>query len=393
MKVPVHGAILDKCEDDALLQVVRSRWYTEGAACADFSRKLRQFTGARDVTLVNSGSSANLIALSTLAQRELGERAILPGDEIITTALCFPTTVAPIVQIGAIPVFIDVELPGLIPNVASVEDAITERTRAIVLTHTLGNPLPMPELRALADKYGLWLIEDCCDGLGSPDTIEYSDIATLSFFPAHHITTGEGGAVLTRSPKLGKIARSLRDWGKDCWCHPGEDNTCGRRFADMRDHKYTFSRLGYNLKMTDFGGALGSAQMDKLPGFVDARAYNHARLNQLMMDFSLDEYFILPPLHYASWFYYCLICRPGIDRNAIVAHLEQNGIQTRRVMAGNILRQPGYAEIDHNVIGTLSNTNIVDTSAFCVGCWPGLSEDQLQWIVFSVYNHIKEEGL
>lgn len=389
MKVPVHGAILSRAEDDALQAVIRRHWYTEGISCAEFSRKLRQFTGARDVTLTNSGSSANLIALSVLVQRELGERAILPGDEVITTALCFPTTVAPIVQIGAIPVFIDVELPGLIPSVASVEAAITERTRAIVLTHTLGNPLPMPELRALADKYGLWLIEDCCDGLGSPDTIEYSDIATLSFFPAHHITTGEGGAVLTRSPKLGKIARSLRDWGKDCWCAPGVDDTCGRRFADNRDHKYTFSRIGYNLKMTDFGGALGSAQMDNLPGFVADRAYNHARINQLMMDFHLDEYFTLPPVHYASWFYYALICKPGVDRNAIVAHLEKRGVQTRRVMAGNILKQPGYAEIDHNVSGTLVNTNAVDNRAFCVGCWPGLSEDHLQWIVYSIVEYVR----
>jgi len=388
LKVPVHGATLSRAEDEALQAVINRRWFTEGVACAEFSRKLRQFTGARDVTLTNSGSSANLIALSTLAQRELGERAILPGDEVITTALCFPTTVAPIVQIGAIPVFIDVELPGLIPNVASVEDAITERTRAIVLTHTLGNPLPMPELRALADKYNLWLVEDCCDALGSPDTIEYSDLATLSFFPAHHITTGEGGAVLTRSPKLGKIARSLRDWGKDCWCAPGTDNTCGRRFADNRDHKYTFSRIGYNLKMTDFGGALGSAQMDKLPGFVADRAYNHARLNQLMCDFGLDDYFILPPLNYASWFYYALICKSGIDRNAIVAHLEKRGVQTRRVMAGNILKQPGYAEIEHVVSGTLVNTNTVDNRAFCVGCWPGLSEDHLQWIVYSIVEYV-----
>lgn len=388
MRVPTHGAVITEAEDEALMEVIKKRWYTEGDACRSFRAKLSNFTGMREVVLCNSGSSANLLALSILRQPELGDRQITSASEVITTALNFPTTVSPIIQMGAHPIFIDIDLPSMVPSVDKVLDAITHKTRAIVLAHTLGYPAPIRELRKECETRGIWLVEDCCDALGSPYTME-ADIATLSFFPAHQICAAEGGALLTRSPALAKIARSLRDWGKDCWCSPGEDNTCGKRFAGEYDHKYTFARLGYNLKMTEFQGALGSAQMDQLPEFIRRRSANHAYLNACMAKAGMDEFFILPPALEASWFGYCLICKPPIARNDLVAWLELRGVQTRMVFGGNLLRQPALRGAQYRVHGGLDNTNLVHDNAFWIGCWPGLCGDQMDYAVNSIVEYCR----
>lgn len=381
MRVPVHGAILGRPERDAVQEVMERGWITAGPAAKTFERRLRDFTGAREVVLCNSGSSANLLAVSALAQPELGERAIMPGDEVVTTALNFPTTLAPILQVGAMPVLIDVRLPDLTPSHEMVRDAMTENTKAIMLAHTLGMPLNMPALRALANERGVWLVEDCCDALGSPWTMHHADLSTLSFYPAHQITTGEGGAVLASSPRLGKILRSLRDWGRDCWCDSGQDNACGRRFDGDYDHKYTYSRMGYHLAMTDMQAAIGAAQMDRLNGFVGARARNHAYLHDQAQRRGLERHFMLPQPVFASWFGFALICREHVDRRAVTRYLEGRGVQTRLIFGGNLLRQPAFRNARRVVHGDLANTDIVHERAFWVGCWPGLEPEQLDYIV------------
>lgn len=391
LRVPVHGAVLGEAEDQALEAVIQRRWYTNGPACAAFERKLEDYTGLREAVLCNSGSSANLLALSCLSQTELGERAILPGDAVITTALNFPTTLAPILQIGAIPVLVDVDLPGLIPSIARVRAAITKRTKAVVLAHTLGNPLPTGELRELCDRHGLWLVEDACDALGSPHAFQHCDLATLSFYPAHQVCCGEGGAVLTASPRLAKIVRSLRDWGRDCWCESGQDGTCGRRWAGAYDHKYSYSRIGYHLAMTEFQAALGCVQMERLPGFVQARARNHAYLAIELLKEGMDRFFELPPAVWASWFGFCLICKAGVERNQVTKFLEERGVQTRLVFGGNLLRQPGFAGMRAACADELVNTNLVHERAFWVGCWPGLNQAQLDHVVNSIVEYCEGE--
>ena len=324
-------------------------------------------------------------------QPELGERALRPGDEVITTALNFPTTLNPIIQNGGVPVLIDVELPSLTPSIERVRAAVTPRTRAIVLAHTLGYPLPMTELRALCSEHKLWLVGDACDALGSPGVFDGADLSTLSFYPAHQICAGEGGAVLTHSPALGKIVRSLRDWGRDCDCATGQDNKCGRRFAGDYDHKYTYSRIGYHLAMTDFQGALGAAQMDRLGEFVHNRWLNHKYLHASMVVACLTDYFILPPDELASWFGFCLICKPPIKRNEITRYLESEGVQTRLVFGGNLTRQPAYRYFNHHVVGELTNTDNVHDNAFWVGCWPGLTIEQLDYTIETIKGYV--EGL
>lgn len=390
LRVPCHGSVIDHNEDNNLLDVVSRRWYTSGHWAHEFERKLRAFTGKREVILCNSGSSANLLALSCLTATELGERRIMPGDEVITTALNFPTTVNPIIQIGATPVFIDVTLPEMVADTSKLQAALSARTKAVILAHTLGHPFDIEEVKLFCEMNGLWLIEDCCDALGT-DGIMQGDLSTLSFYPAHQITAGEGGAVLTDSPKLAKLLRSFRDWGRDCWCEPGHDNTCGKRFDGELDHKYTFSHIGYNLKMSDLHAAIGAAQMDKLSGFVDARRANHRALLDRMS--SIDGF--IPPnsRNDVSWFGFALICTPPIDRNAITRWLEGRGIQTRIIFAGNILRQPAYKFFNHRVVGGLTNTDIIHDRAFFVGCWPGLTSEQINYVADSIAEYCHDHGL
>ncbi len=387
MRVPTHGATLDGAERAALLRVADRQWYTAGPESAAFEAKLREYTGKRHVILTSSGSAANLLALAALTSDEIGVRKLAPGFEVITTALNFPTTVAPIVQLGALPVFVDVELPSLAPTAASIQAAITPRTRAVILAHTLGRPVPeIAAIRDLCARYHLYLIEDCCDALGSPG-IMIGDMATLSFYPAHQITTGEGGAVLTDSPKLAQLLTRFRDWGRDCWCPPGQDNTCGVRFGGYYDHKYTYSEIGYHLPMTDLQAALGVEQMDKLWWITTRRQDNHAYLFKRLWEAGAGDYFLLPDDVPASWFGFALICRDRIVRNRITAWLEKRDIQTRLVFGGNLLRQPAYRGIQYRAVGDLANTNTVHYNAFWVGCWPGLAVEQLDYLYNSVIEY------
>jgi CDP-6-deoxy-D-xylo-4-hexulose-3-dehydrase len=284
---------------------------------------------------------------------------------------------------------IDVDLPGMVPTVERVERAITERTKAVVLAHTLGYPFDTRGMRALCNKHGLWLVEDCCDALGSPGVMKYADLSTLSFYPAHQITTTEGGAVLYDDLALGKIVNSYRDWGRDCWCAPGHDNTCGIRFVGGQDHKYTYSHIGYHLAMTEFAGAMGAVQMDRLKEFVHARNNNHSRLHNEMLRLGMDKRFILPPGFEASWFGFALLCIPPINRDALTQYLEERGIQTRRMFGGNLTRQPAYQGVNMIIAEPLLNTDIVHDCGFWVGCWPGLSSEQLDAIVQSICEYVE----
>lgn len=387
MRVPVHGAVFNQDERDNLLAIAKADdlWLTAGPWCAKFERGLREFTGQREVVLCNSGSSANLLAISALTAPELGDRRIMPGDEVITTALNFPTTLNPILQIGAVPVLIDVTLPGLVADTSMLQAALSPRTKAVIFAHTLGYPFDVQEVKLFCEMNNLWLIEDCCDALGTPGIMQ-GDMSTLSFYPAHQITTGEGGAVLTQSPKLAKLLRSFRDWGKDCWCEPGKDDTCGRRFAGEYDHKYTFSHVGYNLKMSDLHAAVGVAQLEKLDKFISLRDINYGYLwaNLIANDAKQFFDFIPPQEQIISWFGFTLICKPPVKRNDITRWLEGRGIQTRIVFAGNVLRQPAYQYFNMRVIGDLPNTNRVHDDAFWVGCWPGLTQAQLDYVVENI---------
>lgn len=386
MRVPVHGAMIGEAEKQAGASVAAEGWYTYGKHCQEFERKLELFTGRRDAIVCNSGSSANLLALYAIGAPEFGERALKPGDEVITCAVGFPTTASPIIIYGAHPVFVDCSLPSLVPTLEQIQAAYTSRTRAVMLAHTLGMPLPA-DLRAWCETKGLLLIDDTCDALGSPHTCT-GHLSTLSFFPAHQICAGEGGAVLTDNPLLAKIVRSLRDWGRDCWCEPGHDNTCGKRFDGVYDHKYTYSRIGFHLAMNEFQGAIGSAQMDRIDEFVSARAKNHAYLAMKLIAAGMEEYFFLPPNEYASWFGFTLICKPPIDRNALTRWLETQEIQTRLVFGGNLTRQPAFKRY-HLLSERLSGADIVHDRAFFVGCWPGLEQAQLDHIVDSIVEYTR----
>jgi CDP-6-deoxy-D-xylo-4-hexulose-3-dehydrase len=380
MIVQVSGKVVGDLEREKLLGAVDDLWLTSGVYCKEFERKLSNFTGKRHVILCNSGSSANLLALSTLE--------LPPQSQVITTALNFPTTVAPILQVGAVPVFIDVELPSMTVDVSLLEQALTPDTRAVMLAHTLGYPLNVNEIRYFCSKHNLKFISDSCDALGTEGAFE-GDLNTLSFYPAHMITTGEGGAVLIDDAKLAKIVESYRDWGRACWCGTGEDNTCGKRFDYELDHKYTYSHIGYNLKMGDFQGALGSAQMDRLPGFIQKRKGNHRYLYEQCMEFRLDKYFILPPNEDHSWFGFTLICKEGIERNKIAKWLDSQGVHNRPVFAGNILKQPGYKKINCGIASGLTNTDIVHYNALWVGCWPGLNKEHLDYTISKLVEYTK----
>ncbi len=391
--IPYSGRVFDGSEIEELVHSALDAWITAGPYAAKFERALAAYTGARGAVFVNSGSSANLLALAACTSPKL-DRPLCPGDEVITPAAGFPTTVNPIVQVGCVPVFVDVELGTYNPDPRRIERAIGPRTRAIMLAHMLGNPFDAVAYKALADRHGLFLIEDTCDGLGG--TLggrmvgTFGDFGTLSFYPAHQMTTGEGGAVLCSDPARQKIVESFRDWGKDCWCEPGKDNTCGKRFGwqlgqlpDGYDHKYIFSHLGYNLKATDLQAALGLAQLRRVPSFVARRRENFAGLLHALEPF--EDVLVLPrsePRAEPSWFGFPITVRAEapFTKNEFVAFLEERRIATRSIFGGNLLRQPAWDGRLHSVVGSLANSDIVATSTFLVGVYPGIDDERLHYM-------------
>ena len=393
--VPVAGRVFDAEELVLLVDAALDFWLTTGRYAHLLERGLSRYMGLRHAILTNSGSSANLLALSALTSPRLGDRRLRPGDEVLTLAAGFPTTVNPILQNGLVPVFVDVDLTT--GNVATdqLDAAIGERTRAVMMAHTLGNPFDLDAVVDLCRRHRLWLIEDNCDALGSTYrgrlTGTFGDLSTLSMYPAHHITTGEGGCVFTNTGRLKVLVESFRDWGRDCWCEPGKENTCGKRFCwqlgDLPagyDHKYTYSHIGYNLKMTDMQAAVGVAQLEKLPGFVSVRRDNWQRLREAFAAY--EEHLILPeptPHSDPSWFGFKLVVRKDapFSRGELVGHFEERGVATREVFAGNLLRQPAYLDIPHRVVGDLSNTDIVMERAFWIGLYPGISPEMIDYTV------------
>ena len=392
--VPPSGKMIDAAELKNMVEASLDGWLTTGRFNDAFEKRLAEYLGVKFLITTNSGSSANLLAFTTLTSPRLGERAIKPGDEVVGVAAGFPTTVNPILQFGAVPVFVDIDLASHNIDTNKIEAAISPKTKAIMLAHSLGNPFNIKVVMEICRKHGLWLIEDNCDALGSRYngqlTGTFGDIGTLSFYPAHHITMGEGGAVFTNNHELKLIAESFRDWGRDCYCAPGKDNTCGKRFCwklgdlpEGYDHKYTYSHLGYNLKITDMQAACGLAQMDKLDSFVQARKDNFAYLRSRLS--SCEEFLILPeatPNSDPSWFGFLMTIRPESDvrRVDLINYLDQNKIGTRLLFAGNLTRQPYMLGRNFRISGDLTNTDLVMNNSFWVGVYPGLSEEMLSFI-------------
>jgi CDP-6-deoxy-D-xylo-4-hexulose-3-dehydrase len=403
--VLVSGRTFDDEDMRYLVDSALDFWLTTGRFAKDFERELAKVFGLRAATLVNSGSSANLLAMTALTARELGDRALRPGDEVITVAAGFPTTVNPIIQNRLIPVFVDVTVPTYGIDVTQLEAARSDRTRAVFLAHTLGNPFDLAAVTAFCEKYKLWLVEDCCDALGATyrgrHVGTFGQLATVSFYPAHHITMGEGGAVLTNNGELRRYVESFRDWGRDCWCDPGKDNTCGKRFdwqlGDLPygyDHKYTYARLGYNLKATDMQAAVGVAQLKKLPAFIAARKRNFQRLYAGLDD--LTEFFIRPeptPGSDPSWFGFPLAVRPEapFTRDDLVEHLNDRKIGTRLLFGGNLVRQPAYQGVEYRVPAPLTNSDFVMNQVFWLGVYPGLSDQMIDYVVESLHALAKEQ--
>jgi CDP-6-deoxy-D-xylo-4-hexulose-3-dehydrase len=406
-RVPYGGRVFDAEDVATLVDASLDFWLTAGRFAEEFEREFARYLGVRHCSLVNSGSSANLLAFMALTSPRLGPRRIRPGDEVITVAAGFPTTVAPIVQHGAVPVFVDISLPSYNVDTDLLEPARSDRTRAVMLAHTLGNPFDAERVRDFCDRHGLWLVEDNCDALGSRvpfrgawcQTGTVGHLGTSSFYPPHHLTMGEGGAVVTDDPVLRRLVESFRDWGRDCWCPPGQDNTCGKRFSqrfgelpERYDHKYVYSHLGYNLKATDMQAAVGCSQLRKLPRFVEARKRNWARLREGLAD--LEDRLLLPeatPGTDPSWFGFMLTVREGagFTRDEIVGRLEARQIQTRMLFAGNLLRHPCFDEkrasgSGFRVVGELANTDIVMKNSFWVGVYPGLTAPMVDFIVEQV---------
>ena len=399
--VPVSGKVLDADDLVALVDSSLDGWLTAGRFTRDFERELAKFVGARSALFVNSGSSANLVALSGLTSPKLGKKALKAGDEVLTVAMGFPTTVNPILQNGLKPVVVDVELETYDAKADMLREAVGPKTRAIMMAHTLGNPFDLDTVQALCKEHDLWLIEDSCDALGATyrgqRTGSFGDTATVSFYPAHHMTTGEGGAVFVKSPLVKKQVESFRDWGRDCYCETGQDDTCAKRFGwklgdlpEGYDHKYTYSHIGYNLKATDMQAALGLTQMKKLDGFIAARNKN---FNYLYSRLNGVEGLIMPKAtehSEPSWFGFPITLDPkhSVNREELLRFLDSKKIGTRLMFAGNILKQPAYKDVDFRVVGDLTNTDIVMMRTFWVGVYPGLTEPMLDYIVENIIEFV-----
>ncbi len=404
-EVPVSGKVIGALELKNMVEASLDGWLTTGRFNEQFEKKLADFLGVKCLLTVNSGSSANLIAFSTLTSSKLKEKAIQKGDEVISVAAGFPTTVNPIIQFGAVPVFIDVKIPTYNIDENLVEEAITKKTKAIMLAHTLGNPFNVKKIKEICDKYSLWLIEDSCDALGSKFNNQnvgtFGDLSTLSFYPAHHITMGEGGAVFTNSKKLERISESFRDWGRDCYCDPGKDNTCNKRFAwqlgDLPfgyDHKYTYSHIGYNMKITDMQAACGLAQLDRLEGFIKKRKENFNFLYKNLKD--LEEFLILPEPEKnsePSWFGFPISLKKNnnFNRNDLIKYLNENKIGTRLLFSGNLIKQPYMKNLNFKVHKDLKNTDFVMENTFWIGLYPGLSKNHLEYTVNKIKEFIKKK--
>jgi len=414
-KINYAGRVFDEKEMINLVDSALDFWLTSGKYAEEFERKLASFLGLRYSLLENSGSSANLLAFMALTSPKLGERRIKREDEVITVAAGFPTTIGPIIQYGAVPVFVDISLPAYNIDVSKLESALSDKTKAVFLAHTLGNPFDLKTVKEFCDKNSLWLIEDNCDALGSRYfyngewryTGTLGDIGTSSFYPPHHITMGEGGAVYTNNPELKKILLSMRDWGRDCWCASGKDNTCGKRFDWQLgelpygyDHKYIYSNFGYNLKATDMQAAIGVVQLDKLPSFIEARKRNWKMLRESLDD--LSNVFILPertPDSDPSWFGFILTVKDDADfsRNAIVEYLEENGIQTRMLFAGNLIKHPAFDEMrktgeGFRVVGELKNTDRIMRDTFWIGVYPGITKKKVEYMTEKIRDFVKNHG-
>lgn len=395
--IPPSGKVVDAEDLANIMDASLDMWLTSGRYGDEFEREFPKFVGAKYCSIVNSGSSANLVAMTALTSHKLGDKRLKPGDEVITVAAGFPTTVAPIIQNGLVPVFIDVELGTYDFDSQKIEEAISDKTRAIFMAHTLGNPFNIEKVMELANKYNLWVIEDNCDALGAKYNGKYTGtfghISCYSFYPAHHITMGEGGAVVTNDGKLHKIMRSIRDWGRDCICPPGKDNICNRRFNQKHgdlpegyDHKYVYSHLGYNLKVSDMQAAIGLSQLKKLPEFIGKRQKNYRLLFEGLKKF--EEYLILPvatPNSEPSWFGFPITVKENdkFNRNELVKFLEENKIGTRLLFAGNLLRQPAFTENNYKyrVVGKLTNTDKVMNGTFWIGVWPGMDKECINYII------------
>lgn len=410
-RIPYAARVYDSGEMVNLVDSALEFWLTAGRYVDEFEKGLGKYLGVKYVSVVNSGSSANLLAFMALTSPLLGERRIQRGDEVITVAAGFPTTVAPIVQFGAVPVFVDVTISQYNIDVTRLEEALSERTKAVMLAHTLGNPFNLKAVKEFCDKHGLWLVEDNCDALGSEYMLDgesrftgtIGDIGTSSFYPPHHMTMGEGGAVYTNNATLHKIIRSFRDWGRDCVCPSGHDNLCGHRFDGQYgllpkgyDHKYVYSHFGYNLKITEMQAAIGCAQLEKLPFFMERRRHNFEKLKEAFQ--SMEDAFILPePCENAkpSWFGFPLTCREGVNREKLVRSIEDKGIQTRMLFAGNLTKHPCFDEMrqsgtGYRVVGNLVNTDRIMNDTFWIGVYPGMTDEILEYMAGVIKNAVKQ---
>lgn len=408
-RIPYASRVYDSKEMVNLVDSSLEFWLTSGRYTDQFEKKLAEYLGVRYCALVNSGSSANLTAFMTLTSTLLGDRAIKRGDEVITVAAGFPTTVTPMIQFGAVPVFVDVTIPQYNIDADMLESALSDKTKAVMIAHTLGNPFDLASVKAFCDKHGLWLVEDNCDALGSQYTINgekkftgtIGDIGTSSFYPPHHMTMGEGGAVYTDDPLLSKIIKSMRDWGRDCVCKSGCDNMCGHRFDRQYgelplgyDHKYVYSHFGYNLKATDMQAAIGCAQLEKFPTFVERRKHNFARLKEALL--VAQDRLILPEAAEnadPSWFGFLITCRNGVDRNSVVRYVESKGVQTRMLFAGNLTKHPCFDEMrktgeGYRIVGTLKNTDRIMNDTFWIGVYPGMSDEMIDYMAKTILEAI-----
>lgn len=400
-RIPYASRVYDSREMVNLVDSALEFWLTAGRYAEEFEKKFAKYLGIRYCSLVNSGSSANLLAFMALTSPLLGERRVRRGDEVITVAAGFPTTVNPIIQYGAVPVFVDVTIPQYNIDVTQLEAALSDKTRAVMIAHTLGNPFDLKEVKVFCDRHGLWLVEDNCDALGSTYTINeetkltgtIGDIGTSSFYPPHHMTMGEGGAVYTDNPLLHKVVCSLRDWGRDCVCPSGKDNLCGHRFDRQYgelplgyDHKYVYSHFGYNLKATDMQAAVGCAQLEKFPLFAERRKHNFNRLKEALQE--VEDKLILPVAcenSEPSWFGFIVTCREGLDRNRVVSYIEEKGVQTRMLFAGNLIKHPCFDEMrrtgaGYRVAGDLINTDRIMNDSFWVGVYPGMTDEMTDYM-------------